>query len=128
MSLAKSDVIDLVVLMPDKQTVALVAFDDGDLPVADSRERALQKKLVTYLQFVDTGQFIESYPEHADQGVRIIVVCMSPPSDEMRMILEIRAHDKPETSLPVEVLSDAEFRAGFRKQAPAAKAWWKFWS
>lgn len=128
MSLAKSDVIDLVVLMPDKQSVALIAFDDGDLPYGDSRERALQKKLIAYLQFVATGQFIESYPEHADRGVRITVVCMSPPSDEMKAIQEIREHDKPETFLPVEVLSDAEFRTGLRKSAPKSNPWWKFWS
>ena len=128
MSLAKSDVIDLVILMPDKQNVALIAFDDGELPGSETRERAFQKKLIAYLQFVATGQFIDSYPEHADRGVRITVVCMSPPTDEMRRIELIREHDKPETFLPVEVLSDAEFRASLQKNAPVTKPRWKFWS
>ncbi len=127
MSLAKSDVVDLVVLTPDRQNVTLIAFDDGELPEGESRERALHKKLIAYLQFVTTGQFIDTYPEHADRGVRITVVCMSPPSDEMRRIEQIREHDKPETFLPVEVMSNGEFSAGLKKQALPSKPWWKIW-
>ncbi len=118
MSLAKSDVIDVVALLPNKQNVALIVFDDGALPTGDSRERALQKKLITYLQFVSTGQFIESHPEHADRGVKIIVVCMNPPSEEMRRIELIREHNQPEIYIPVEVMSDVEFRASLRGHMP----------
>jgi hypothetical protein len=128
MSLAKSDVIDLVALMPDRQTVALIAFDDGELPDGDSRERALEKKLIAYLQFVTSGQFIELHPEHADHGVKITVVCFSPPSEAIKRIEQIREHDKPETFLPVEVVSDADFRAGLRQHAPKPKPWWRLWS
>ena len=128
MSLTKTDVIDLVVLTPDKKRVALIAFDDGQLIEGADREAALQTKLVSYLQFVVSGQFLQIYPEHADRGVCVKVVCMIPPTEGMMKIEGIRDRERPESFLPVEVTTDAEFRSGFAKPKDESKPWWRLWS
>ena len=130
MTLAKTGSIDIVFLAPDKKKVSLVAYDGGEVSDPAEREDALQKKLQCYLQFVASGQFFRTYPEHSDLGVDIMVVCLNPPTDGMAKIKGIGDHDRPETFLSVTVIGDAEFRAALRKQAvaPASKPWWKFWS
>ena len=129
MTLVKSDSIDIVFLAPDKKKMSLVAYDGGEVPDPVEREEALQKKLRSYLEFVASGQFLQTYPQHSDLGVDIMVVCLHPPTEGMKKIKGIRDHDRHETFLSVTVTSDAEFRAALRKQAPkvAAKPWWKIW-
>jgi hypothetical protein len=104
-----------VVLTPDKRKVALIAFDDGQVIPVEDRENALQKKLVSYLQFVVSGQFLRAYPGHGDLGVCVTVVCMVPPTEGMKKIKGIRDHERPESFLSVEVTTDAEFRTSFAK-------------
>ncbi len=130
MTLVKPDSIDIVFLAPDKKKVSLVAYDGGEVPDPADREEALQKKLRSYLEFVASGQFLKTYPQHSDLGVDIMVVCLNPPTEGMKKIQGIRDHDRPETFLSVAVITDAEFRATLpKKVAPsAAKPWWKFWS
>ena len=129
MSLEKPEVIDLIFLSPDKKKVTLVAYDGGGVPEHAQREQALQKKLRMYLEFVASGQFLKAYPEHADRGVCALVVCLNPPTENMKMIEGIRDHDRPETFLPVAVTTDAEFRAAFPRREPQmSKPWWRFWS
>lgn len=129
MSLEKPEVIDVIFLSPDKKKVSLVVYDGGEVPAPAEREQALQKKLHTYLEFVASGQFLKTYPEHADRGVTALVVCLNPPTEGMKKIEGIRDHDRPETFLPVEVTTDAAFRAAFpKRESQAPKPWWKFWS
>ena len=129
MTLAKSDSIDIVFLAPDKKKVSLVAYDGGEVPEPTEREEALQRKLQTYLEFVACGQFLRIYPQHSDIGVDILVVCLNAPTVGMKQIHGIKDHDRPETFLPVTVMTDTEFRAMLRKKAAPAesKSWWKFW-
>ena len=126
MSLAKSDTIDLIALTPDKQRVALVICDVGDIPDGASREHALQRKLQTYVQFVSSGQFLASYPEHGDRGVFIVVSCAVPPTNGMRMIQGVRDHECPEVFLPVEVTPEDDLGKVLGKKKPESKRpWWR---
>jgi hypothetical protein len=128
-TLVKSDSVDIVFLAPDKKKVSLVAYDGGEVPDPVEREDALQKKLRTYLDFVASGQFLKTYPQHSDLGVDIMVVCLNPPTEGMKKIQGIRDHDRPETFLPVSVITDAEFRASLPKKTTpvVSKPWWRFW-
>ena len=128
MALDKTDVVDILLLSRDKTKVLMVVYDGGEIPDPGEREQALQKKLRTYLEFVASGQFIETYPEHADRGVGVTVVCLHPPTAAMKQIEGIRDHERPESFLPVEVMTDAEFRASIAMpKPPATKPWWRFW-
>jgi hypothetical protein len=128
MSLAQHDRIDLVTLLPNSPRIALIAYDGGEVPDAQSREDALQKKLVTYLQFVVSGQFARTYAQFLDRELCILVVCSNPPTAGMKKIEGIRDHAHSETFLPVEVISDAEFRERLAKASPEKpKPGWKFW-
>ena len=102
----------------------MVAYDGGEVPDTLEREEALQKKLATYLEFVASGQFLQTYPQYSDLGV-----CLNPPTEGMKKIHGIRDHDRHETFLTVTVTSDAEFRAAHRKQPheETTKPWWQFW-
>lgn len=130
MSLAEFSSIDIIFLSPDKSKVSLVAVDGGEISDPAEREEALQNKLKAYLQFVSSGQFIDAYTEHADRGVDILVVCTTPPTENMNAIEGIRDPDQPGTFLPVSVMTHEQFRTTLREQAPRRKAgpWWKFWS
>lgn len=128
MSLAQHDVIDLVSLLPGNPRIALIAYDGGEVPDTASREDALQKKLVTYLQFVVSGQFARTYPQFLDREPCILIVCLNPPTDGMKKIEGIRDHAHSETFLSVEVIADAEFRARLAKTSSEdSKPRWKFW-
>jgi hypothetical protein len=128
MSLAKTNSVDVVALLPGKKTVALIAYDGGEVPQDFEREQAMQKKLQAYLEFVMSGQFARTYPEHAERKRVIQVVCLNPPTEGMKKVKGIRDHDRQETFIPVEVKTDAEFRAAMAAANPAKqKPWWRFW-
>jgi hypothetical protein len=127
MSLTNVGVIDLVALTPDKSRVVLLVTDSGEITAENEREVALQKKLLGYLNFVASGQFVKAYPEHADRGVGVIVVCETPPTDGMTKVKGIQDHNRPDTFLPVEVTTPKGFQAIFRGFKPPTKPWWRIW-
>jgi len=115
MGLDRPDKVDLVAVLPRSPRVVLVAYDGGEVPEPDQREQALQKKLAAYLQFVISGQFARAYPKHLDRDLGIMVVCVNAPTEGMMKIQGIRDHAHPETFLPIEITTDAEFRASLKK-------------
>jgi hypothetical protein len=116
MSLLKPDHVDLVTLLPGAPArVALIAYDGGEISDAEAREKALQKKLIAYLQFVVSGQFATAYPQFLDREPCIRVVCAHPPTEKMKDIDGIRDPAHPETLLSVEVTTDAAFREVLRR-------------
>ena len=116
MSLLKPDHVELVTLLPGAPArVALIAYDGGEISDAEAREKALQKKLIAYLQFVVSGQFATAYPQFLDREPCIRVVCAHPPTEKMKDIDGIRDPAHPETLLSVEVTTDAAFREVLRR-------------
>ena len=116
MSITKCDTIDLVTILPGDERIALVAFDEGAIPDTKSRELALQKKLVTYLRFIVSGQLARSFSQFCDRDLHIIVVCSTPPTEGMMSIEGIRDHAHSETFIPVEVIEEAEFHNRIDKE------------
>jgi hypothetical protein len=128
MSLTQHDRIDLVTLLPCSSRVFLIAYDEGEISDAASREDALYKKLMAYLQFVVSGQFARTYAGFLDRELCILVICVHTPTDRMKNIERIRDSAHPEAGLPVEVISDAEFRGRLAGSSAAkSKPRWKFW-
>jgi hypothetical protein len=117
MSLAQSNKVDLVTVLPGNPRVVLIAYDGGELLDSQAREQALQEKLIAYLQFFISGQFARTYSQFLDRDVCILVVCLQPPTAGMMKIKGIRDHVHPETFLPVEIITDAEFRTCLAKAA-----------
>ena len=115
MSLSKSQVVDRVVLAPDKGRVVLVAIDDGDIPSPGAREKALDEKLRAYLEFYLTKQHQKLAPDHAHLPVEIIVVCTTAPTDGMARVKGIRDHNRPDTFLPVDVTTVQGFKLALSK-------------
>lgn len=115
MSLAQQNKVDLVTVLPGSPRVVLVAYDGGEVPDPRLREEALQKKLMAYLQFVVSGQFGRTYSQFLDRDLGIVVVCVNVPTEGMTKVKGIRDHAHPETFLPVEIMTDAEFQASLKK-------------
>jgi hypothetical protein len=115
MSLAEPDVIDVVVTLPNDPRLLLLAYDGGEIPDTTAREIALQKKLDAYLKFVVSGQYAKAFPEDTDRDLCIVVICSDSPTEGMRRVRGIRDHRHPETFLPVEVITHAEFRERYTK-------------
>jgi hypothetical protein len=109
MSVVQQDTIDLVTILPGDPRVVLVAYDGGEVPDPPLREQALQGKLSSYLQFVISGQFARNYPKFLDRELCVLVVCTNPPSEGMSKIKGIRNHARPNTFIPVEVMTHADF-------------------
>jgi hypothetical protein len=116
MSLADDSKVAVVAVLRGNPRVVLVARDDGEVPDPTQREDALQRKLSTYLQFVMSGQFARAYPKFAEREIAIAVVCVNAPTDGMLKINGIQDHGRPETFMPVEILTDAEFRAALKRE------------
>lgn len=129
MSLAKADTVDLVVLLSGKETVALIAYDGGEVPQDSEREMAMQKKIHGYLDFVVSGQYARTYPEFETKRLEIHVVCQNPPTEGMKKVQGIRDHDRPETFIPVKVMIEAELKAALAAANPGKQnPWWRFWA
>lgn len=109
MSLKKTDTIDLATILPGDEKVTLVVFDEGEISNEEDRRAALQEKLVTYLEFILSGQFARTFPEYLAMDIRIMVVCTTSPSDQIKSIEGIRDHSHSETFIPVEVILREEF-------------------
>jgi hypothetical protein len=114
MSLDRPEKVDLVAVLPRNPRVVLVVYDGGEVPEPHQREQALERKLAAYLQFVISGQFARAYPNYLDREVGIVVVCANAPTEGMTRIEGIRDHSHPETFLPVEITTDAEFQASLK--------------
>jgi hypothetical protein len=106
MSTRKIDKIDIIVRLPGEPLrCGLIACEDssGD---AETRDAALDRKLVAYLAFVRSGQLVKSLPAFAGAPVLIQVICGGTPTRHMN---EIEAVDDGRTRLPVEVMTTEEF-------------------
>lgn len=121
MSLVQQDTIDLVTILPGDPRVVLLAYDGGEVPDPPLREQALQRKLSSYLQFVISGQFARNYPELLDRELCVVVLCTNPPSEGMSRIKGIRNHTQPDTFIPVEVMTHADFEVLLKQSSVQPK-------
>ncbi len=74
MSVEQSDKIDLVGIDNETGSVVLTISDHLDWSDSQSHQSILQRKLNTYLAFVETGQMNEQYPSSKGKAVAFEIV------------------------------------------------------
>ena len=70
MTIGEPNRIDIVGEHPDGTRVLLVIVDELDWSDVDAHERALQAKVNAYLEFIESGQLVETAPS-AGHGAKI---------------------------------------------------------
>ena len=79
MSIEQIEVIDAIGI--DKETDEVVLTISDHLPWDDEHMFLLQDKLNTYLEFIESEQLNDVYPEALNRSVRINITCAYEPSD-----------------------------------------------
>jgi hypothetical protein len=74
MSVEQTDVVDIVSIERETGNVILPISDHLDWSDSAAHQRNLQKKLNTYLAFVESGEILEQYPKARDRSVVLNVV------------------------------------------------------
>ena len=131
MSLQDTTTIDIAMKPPSGRGLDLVVFDSGEIADELRRYQLVLDKLMTYVEYVASGQYREQAADVAREDITIRVICKTPPNDVMKQIVSVVSRQQPEVRLPVVVETEQEFfqRTG-TPQTPASasrKPWWKIW-
>ena len=86
MSVEHTDRIDAISETPDSK-IQLTISDHLDWSDEDAHTSLLQDKIEAYLEFIETGQLAENYPDVLDKKIVISVQMKFPPSEEGLFIL-----------------------------------------
>ena len=81
MSVEQTDIVDIVSIERETGNVILTISDHLDWSDSVAHQTILQKKLNTYLAFVETGEILEQYPKAKDRPVVLNVVFRFPPDE-----------------------------------------------
>jgi len=96
MSFRDTDAIDIVVDAPDRENGVdlLIVESPGDSNDEAERYQLLVGKLQTYVSYVLSQDFLESFPNTNPSDVAIRVYCATPPNDQMVEIVDIELDAK----------------------------------
>lgn len=109
MSLEDTTKIDIVMKPPNGRGLYLIVFDAGEISDELRRYQLIVEKLMTYVEFVASGQYREQSPDVAREDITACVVCRTPPNDVMKQIVSVVSRQQPEVRLPVTVETEQEF-------------------
>ncbi len=87
MSVEQTDVVDILGIDRETGHVVLTVSDHLDWSDTVGHQTILQKKLNTYLAFVESGEILEQYPTARDRPVAFRVVFQVPPDESGRAFL-----------------------------------------
>jgi hypothetical protein len=110
-SVEQTDIVDIIGTDRWTGRVTLTISDHLDWTDSVAHQTILQKKLNTYLAFVESGEILERYPEAKDKAVTFAVVFKFAPDEAGRAFLT-RARQVIEAagfSLRDEVATGAQF-------------------
>jgi hypothetical protein len=111
----------------------LFMIDSGDIPDEQERHHLLTQKLISYAEYVASGQYRTQAPEASPESFTVRVICQTPPNDSMRQITSIATRQDPVVRLPVVFELDSDFRARISQRATSTaspqtqKPWWRLW-
>lgn len=88
MAIDNPNTIDAIGVEKATNSVVLTIADSWDWENEQSHLEALQAKLNAYLNFIESGEIWESYPDSANRSVRIDVVSRFPLSTKGRDLVE----------------------------------------
>lgn len=74
MTLEKSDVVDAIGTEPDTGSVVLSIIDSWDWSDSARHLAALQEKLNCYLEFIESGQIFDAYPDAKSRPIVIDII------------------------------------------------------
>jgi hypothetical protein len=83
-SVEQTDVVDIVGIDRETGHVVLTISDHLDWSDSVEHQSILQKKLNTYLDFVESGEILEQYPKSKNRPVVFRVVFRVPPDEAGR--------------------------------------------
>ena len=81
MSVEQTDVVDILGIDRKSGHVVLTISDHLDWSDSVGHQTILQKKLNTYLAFVESGEILEKYPDARNRAVAFRVVFQVPPDE-----------------------------------------------
>ena len=87
MSVEQTDVVDILGIDRETGDVVLTVSDHLDWSDSVGHQTILQKKLNTYLAFVESREILEQYPTAKDRPVVFRVVFQVPPDESGRAFL-----------------------------------------
>jgi len=88
MGIDNPNVVDAISNAKDGSRIALTIFDGGDWPDEGAHLLALQAKVNTYFNFVQSGQLFQQYPAAQRTPVVIQVLFREQPSDKARQLID----------------------------------------
>ena len=88
MTIENPEVVDAIGLERDSGVVALTISDHLEWDSADEHLRVLQDKINRYLDFIEKGELLDSYPLAAGKPIRIDVLCKFQPNERATQFLE----------------------------------------
>jgi hypothetical protein len=100
MSLEELDRIDIVTKTNDGR-LNLVITDAGITTDPGDRFAKLIEKLKTYISYITDQSFKGEYPHVSLADINILVMCKTPPTEQMLQIEKVTPKGKPQESIPV---------------------------
>jgi len=98
MSLDQPDVVDLVTESPAGE-IALIMSDTGRWDGSPERVLQLQDKLNTYVEFVESGELYERYPEARGRPIRFQLDTLEPLDPTTRRLTDEAARSLAEDGI-----------------------------
>lgn len=86
MTIEQPDKVDILSRDRASGEIVLTIADHLDWEDRVAHLAALDTKLASYLEFIESGQLLEHVPDAATCGVRIDVRCMFPPHGDARAV------------------------------------------
>jgi hypothetical protein len=87
MAVDNPDVVDAIGTERATDIVVLTISDHLEWDSDNQHLEALQEKINKYLEFIQSGQLFESYPQAVGKSLRIDVICKYPPTRAAKRFL-----------------------------------------
>lgn len=87
MTIENTEVVDSAGIDKVTGEVVLTISDHLSWEDTETHCRLIEAKINRYLNFVDSGQVLESFPQARQAPIRIRLVCQYPPSDSVSAFL-----------------------------------------
>jgi hypothetical protein len=88
MAIDNPEVVDFIGIERSSGTIALTISDHLEWDNSDEHLLVLQAKINRYLDFIESGELLQSYPKSAGKSVRIDVLCKYHPCEKAKRFLE----------------------------------------
>jgi hypothetical protein len=111
MSLQTTDTIDVIVKSPHIDGYDLIAVDAGEITDQIERYNLMIDKLTTYMNYVTSDEFFSEYPDAAEKGIRLCVLCTEEPNEAMKNVEALKTRNEPIQRFEVLVTTQKNYLA-----------------